>query len=37
MTATEQLTAYAERLERILDEIESLKDGLSTRSPPPKR
>ena len=28
MTATEQLTAYAERLERILDEIESLKDGL---------
>src|SRR3954471_22560219 len=28
MIATEQLTAYAERLERILDEIESLKDGL---------
>jgi uncharacterized protein (UPF0335 family) len=28
MTATEQLTAYAERLEHILDEIESLKDGL---------
>ena len=28
MTATEQLTAYAERLERILDEIGSLKDGL---------
>jgi uncharacterized protein (UPF0335 family) len=28
MTATEQLTAFAERLGHILDEIESLKDGL---------